>query len=206
MRAPHFEFLVEEPSMETFLAILLPRLIGETATYSIHSHQGKSDLLVKLKSRLRAYAKWLHQDAKIIVLVDRDDEDCLKLKTRLEQDAAEASLTTRTVGGGRSWSVLNRIAVEELEAWYFGEWASVRAAFPKAPASIPLQASYRRPDEIAGGTWEALERVLQRSGYFAGGLRKVEAARRIGQHFDPSACQSPSFAAPRDALVEAITV
>jgi hypothetical protein len=95
--------------------------------------------------------------------------------------------------------------VEELEAWYFAEWGGVRQAFPNLPASVPQRAPYRNPDGITGGTWEALERVLQRSGYFAGGLRKVEAARRIGQHFDPSTCQSPSFAALRDALIEAIT-
>ncbi len=33
------------------------------------------------------------------------------------------------------------------------------------------------PDAIPGGTWEAFERVLQRSGYFQTGLRKLEAAQ-----------------------------
>jgi hypothetical protein len=191
--------------METFLRQILLRLLGADVSFEIHSHRGKADLLAKLRPRLRGYAKWLPKTTRIIVVVDRDDDDCLTLKQQLEAQASASGLQTRTVTGDRSWRVLNRIAVEELEAWYFGEWSAVRAAFPNLPPSVPHQAPYRNPDGVAGGTWEALERVLQRSGYFAGGLRKVEAARRIGQHFDPSACQSPSFAAFRDALVEAIT-
>jgi hypothetical protein len=98
---------------------------------------------------------------------------------------------------------LNRIAVEELEAWFFGEWAATQTAFPGLKASIVQQAAFRRSDEIAGGTAKALDRVMRRAGYFPGGLRKVEAARRIGQHFDPEACNSPSFICLRDALAEA---
>jgi len=44
MTANHLEILVEEPSMEAFLAQLLPRLLGERATFTLHVHQGKRDL------------------------------------------------------------------------------------------------------------------------------------------------------------------
>jgi hypothetical protein len=37
--------------------------------------------------------------------------------------------------------------------------------------------SYRDPDGVLGGTWEALERILKRAGYFKTGLRKMECAR-----------------------------
>jgi hypothetical protein len=63
-------------------------------------------------------------------------------------------------------------------------------------------ARYRDPDAIAGGTWEAFERVLRQSGYFRGGLRKVEAARTIAPHIDPARNTSRSFQVLRDALVE----
>jgi len=115
--------------------------------------------------------------------------------------AADAGLATRSASR-RSYVVANRLAIEELEAWYFGDWAAVRAAYPRAPETIPARARYRAPDAIAGGTWEAFERVLQAAGYFAGGLRKIEAARAVAEHMDPSRNRSPSFAALRDALSE----
>jgi len=68
--------LVEEHSMEVFLAGLLPRLLGQRATFTVHAHQGKSDLLAKLAPRLRAYAKWLPATWRIVVVVDRDRDDC----------------------------------------------------------------------------------------------------------------------------------
>ncbi len=52
MNAEHLEVLVEEPSMEAFLDELLPDLLGDRATFRIHTHQGKYDLLGKLSARL----------------------------------------------------------------------------------------------------------------------------------------------------------
>jgi hypothetical protein len=89
--------------------------------------------------------------------------------------------------------------VEELEAWYFGDWSAVTAAYPRLSAGIPGRAQYRDPDAIAGGTREAFERVLQQGGYFQGGPRKIEAAQRIAPHMDPAR----SFQVFRDALLEA---
>jgi hypothetical protein len=204
MKAKHLEILVEEPSMEAFLTKLLPKLVTNGTTFIIHTHQGKHDLLRKLESRLRAYAKWLPETARIIVLVDRDKDDCLALKQKLESCAQAAGLSTRTSAGGDKWRVLNRIAIEELEAWYFGNWAAVKSAFPRVSATVVNRAAYRQSDAITGGTWEAFERVLMRSGYFAGGMRKVETAMEIGEHFDHAACVSPSFNKFRDGLTEAV--
>ena len=80
MAAVHLELLVEEPSMEAFLGALLPRLLPQDRTFVVHPFQGKSDLLAKLESRLRGYATWMPADWRIVVVVDRDDEDCLVLK------------------------------------------------------------------------------------------------------------------------------
>lgn len=204
MTAEHLEILVEEPSMEAFLAEVLPRLLAERATFAIHAHQGKSDLLAKLSGRLRGYAKWLPATVCILVIVDRDDDNCGVLKQRMDQDAKAAGLLTRTESGGAPWRVVTRIAIEELEAWFFGEWVGVRKAYPRVRANIPAQAAYRAPDEILGGTWEALERVLKNAGYFSSGLRKSEAARAIGKQFNPTISTSPSFVAFRDAVLEAI--
>ena len=102
------------------------------------------------------------------------------------------------------WQVATRIAIEELEAWYFGNWEAVSAAYPNVPADIPRRAANRESDKILGGTWEAFERILRKRNYFASGLRKVEAAALIGKHFDVEKCSSPSFAILKLALGEAV--
>lgn len=203
MGAEHLEILVEEPSTEAFLMELLPRLIGGQATFNIYPSQGKDDLLRNLPARLKGYAAWLPEQWRVVIIVDRDREECRELKQILEGAAAEARLRTRT-GDPARWQVANRIAIEELEAWYFGDWDAVRAVYPKVPKTIVEKAPYRDPDNIAGGTWEAFERVLQRAGYFSSGLPKTEVARALGARLDPERNRSHSFQVLRDTLVEAV--
>jgi len=204
MTTKHLELLVEEPSMEAFLRALLPRLLPQGRSFEVHPFQGKADLLGKLQARLSGYAQWLPEDWRIVVVVDRDDDDCEGLKKQLEGMAARAGLVTRSRAGSRRWQLANRIAIEELEAWYFGEWPAVCSAYPRVSPGVPNQAGYRDADAIRGGTWEAFERVLQRHGYFKTGLPKVEVARTLGALLDPGRSRSRSFATFRDAIVEAI--
>lgn len=179
--------------MEVFLRGLLPRLLPQGRTFEVHPFQGKSDLLGKIEARLRGYASWLPEDWRIMVVVDRDDDDCEELERRLEDMAARAGLRTRTLAGPAQWQLVNRIAIEELEAWYFGDWEAVRAAYPRVPAGIPKRQGLRDPDAIVGGTWEAFERVMREHGYFKGGLAKLEAARAIGAHVHSPRSRSRSF-------------
>ncbi len=189
--------------MEVFLRTMLPRLLPEGCSFDVHPFQGKTDLMAKLEARLRAYARWLPAGHRLVVLVDRDRDDCMVLKRRLNAMADRAGLRTRTVARA-TWQVANRIAIEELEAWYFGDWQAVRAAYPRVSRTVPNRQGFRNPDEIPA-TWEAFERLLQRHGYVRGGLRKVEAARAIAAHIDPARSQSQSFRAFRDVVVEAVT-
>lgn len=200
MSAAHLEFLVEEPSMEAFLIALLPRLLPRNRTFAIHPFQGKPDLLTKLQARLRGYAAWLPEDWRIVVVVDRDDDDCRTLKAKLEGMAKSAHLRTRSNVGTKAWQLVIRIAIEELEAWYFGDWAAVCEAYPRVSAHVVNQAGYRDPDGIAGGTWEAFERVLKKHGYFDGGLAKIEAGRTLGALIDPGRNRGQF----RDAVLDAI--
>ena len=189
--------------MEAFLQASLPRLLPPEKSFRVQVFGGKRDLLAKLDSRLRGYARWLPDDYRIVVAVDRDNEECLALKERMEEAANRAGLLTRTRATERPWQLVNRIVIEELEAWYFGDWQAVRAAYPRVSATIPNNAAYRVPDAIAGGTWEAFERVLKRHGYFTTGLRKVEAARAIATHIDPARNRSQSFEHFVGAIAEA---
>ncbi len=188
--------------MAAALTGLLPKLIG-SATWEIYSHRGRDDLLRKLPQRLRTYRRTLQADWLILILIDRDQHDCMGLKAELDQAASVAGLSTRSSVAGRAVEVVNRIAIEELEAWYFGDWPAVRKAFPRVPARVPTRARFRDPDAIAGGTWEAFEQIMQNAGYFPGGLAKVDAANQITPHMDPARNTSRSFQVLRDALLEA---
>jgi hypothetical protein len=200
----HLEILVEEPSMEAFLRALLPRLLPAGRTFEVFSFQGKLDLLQKLETRLRGYSAWLPAGWRIVVVVDRDDDDCHVLKNQLETIAERAGLRTKSRGVALDWQVANRIAVEELEAWYFGDWAAVREVYPGVSPRIHARRPYRDPDAITGGTWEAFERVLQLRGYHKGGLAKIEAARRIGAHVAPERSRSVSFNVFWQCISEAV--
>lgn len=204
MTIDHLEIFVEEPSMEAFLVELLPRVLEEGVTFSIFTYNGKSDLLKKLPNRLQGYSSWLPNNYGIVVLVDKDDDDCHKLKATLEGCFAHADIPTKNCPKGASFSGLTRIAIEELEAWYFGNWPAVTRSYSKLPSNTAARASFRRSDEIQGGTWEAFERICKRNGLFLSGLRKVETAREIGGQIDIAENTSPSFQAFVDGLSELV--
>ena len=145
----------------------------------------------------------IQSDWLILVVVDRDRDDCLMLKAQLEFEARAAGLATRSSSRSGPFAAINRIAVEELEAWYFGDWAAVVTAYPRVSTSTPSRAAYRVPDAIAGGTWEAFERIMKQAGYFQTGLPKIEVAQQIAPHMNPVRNTSRSFQVLRDALLEA---
>lgn len=186
--------------MEAFLQRLLPRLLPSGVTFQLHAFQGKPDLMKKLPARLKGYAHWLPEGYRILVLLDRDGDDCEALRKRPDHAAKLAGLAVRNTAIASPWRVVNRIAIEELEAWYFGDWEAVCRCFPRVNINIPKQRDFRNPDKIKGGTWEAFHRILLRAGYFRTGLRKIEVARALGAEIDPVRNTSPSFQRLRSAL------
>lgn len=196
----HIEVLVEEPSAEAALEVLLPRLLGDRVSFRIHVHQGKHDLLAVLPGKLRAYSRWIPDDYRIVVLADRDQDDCKTLKERLEKASADAHICSKTAAKERGMvRLVNRIAVEELESWFFGDVPALRAAFPGVSATLDQKSAFRDPDSIKGGIWERLEQVLKRAGHFKGGLGKISAARAIAEFMDPERNRSYSFQVFRDS-------
>ena len=190
--------------MEMALDQLLPRMLAG-ADFQIIRFQCKDDLLKTLPDRLRGYSQWLPANWVILVLVDRDDDDCRVLKQAMEKMAEDARLLSKTLAGhGQPFQVANRIAVEELEAWFFGDWTAVQAAYPRVSASQVSKQGFRDPDAVLGGTWEALERVLKKAGYFKTGLRKMECAKQVAQHMEPARNASRSFQAFAGAVASAV--
>jgi hypothetical protein len=192
----NLEVLVEEPSMQQTLRLLLPKIVPGVS-FEVRDFRGKHNLLKVLPARLRGYRSWIDAaSTRVVVVVDRDDDDCVELKDQLRRAAEQAGLCTAT--GGQH--VMNRIAIEELEAWFFGDIPALRKAYPRVPPSLGKQAGYRDPDAITGGTWEALERVLQTHGYHVAGLRKLQAAGDVATHMDVESNRSKSFQIFRDGL------
>lgn len=188
----NLEVLVEELSAKEALDHLLPKIVPDVS-FEMRVFRGKEALLRELPARLRGYAGWIAAaETRVVVVVDRDDDDCVALKSRLVKMAAEAGLDQTRV--------LSRIVIEELEAWFFGDVSALRAAYPRVPASLGEQAPYRDPDGINGGTWQALHRVLREHGYHSKRFDKVAAAQAIAPHMDVESNRSTSFQIFRDGL------
>src|SRR4051812_30464908 len=112
------EFFVEEPSAEAALRELVPK-IRPGLEFEVHPYQGKGDLLAKLPDRLRGLSKWLPTGHRIVILLDRDEEDCRDLKRKVMELVRQARLAPKPSGSTSRFQVLIRIAIEELESWYF---------------------------------------------------------------------------------------
>jgi hypothetical protein len=184
--------IVEEPSAEKALRHLLPKIVGRKTKFKIINMRGKGRLLRKLPAGLKAYRERIRRekDLRILVLVDRDADDCKKLKQRLESAARDAGLPTKTRPAGDGYFlVVNRIVVEELESWFIGDTAALRKAFPRLSDKFP--ANFATPDN--GGTGERLHRFLRKQGIYRQHYAKIEAADKIAAHMDPQCNRSRSF-------------
>ena len=188
----HIEFFLEEPSAEFALKAILPKLITDNVNRHFFVFQSKQDLLENLSMRLNGRRLWIPDDWRIMVLVDEDRDNCYQLKAMLEEAAEAAGFATRSGATPQhDFQVVNRLAVEELEAWYFGDPIAVREAYPRVSRSFEHQAKYRNPDAIGGGTSEALQFLLKK--YYTNRLPKIEVARKIAPHMDPNRNKSKSF-------------
>jgi hypothetical protein len=199
----HLEFLLEEPSAEVVIKNLISKMIRGKHSYKLITHQGKDDLLKKLPGKLMSYHEWIDPDFRIIVLVDRDEDDCYELKENLERLCREAGFHTKTHPYRQQFIILNRIVIEELESWFIGDSEAIRNAFPRINPRAFERPPFRNPDNI-NGTWEALALVLKKAGYMKAGYKKIESADKISRHMNPLRNRSHSFHVFWDGLSEII--
>ena len=96
---------------------------------------------------------------------------------------------------GPSVARVTRIAIEELEAWYFGDWEAVCSAYPRILQTIPNRSVYKQPGATQGGTWEAFEKIMKVFPHCKQDscLNKVEVAEALGQHINPECNRSAGF-------------
>ena len=190
----HLEFLLEEPSAEAVLRTILPKILSGNISSDFFVFKGKEHLLKNLPERLKTYRQWISDDWRIFVLIDEDREDCHELKAKLEQAAYEAGFVTKSSAApNEDFQVVNRLAIEELEAWFFGDIEALHTAYPRISKTLQYQRKYRNPDAIQGGTYEALERLLIEKNYYRERISKPTVAQNIAQHMVPSRNKSKSF-------------
>ena len=180
--------------MEAFLIGLLSRFLDASVDWRPINYGSKQQLLLRLPARLAGYARIPAElRPRSLVLIDRDDDDCVTLKARLNAACAAANLATRSLDAV-SPEVVNRIVCEELEAWFFGDIAALDDGW-RGAGRVASKAAYRDPDAVRGGTHEALLRELQRAGFMKGltKLPKIDTARTMGLLIDPARNTSRSF-------------
>lgn len=199
----HFEILVEDPSGKVALDILVRKIIGKEHSFNIRSFKGVGHipkkmtsaksannrlLLNNLRNLLAAYGKWPLGYGVVIVICDLDDK-CLKSF----RDELIGLLNTCNPRPETRFC----IAVEEGEAWFFGDIPAIKQAYPRAKdAVLNTYAS----DSICG-TWERLADAvckggcqgLSSQGQHVVGAEKSAWAENITPYMDLDNNTSPSF-------------
>lgn len=137
-------------------------------------------LLDQLPAKLRAYAAAKDSDQLVVVLVDADDDNCVALKKSIADVVQSEAPAVR---------VLVRIAVEETEAYYLGDWAAIKQAYPDANRKIFN--TYTPDERPQQGTWELFAEVVGEDGF----ENKREWARKMGavMSINVEGNRSPSF-------------
>lgn len=208
----HIEILVEDSSGEKLLKMLLPKLIGpqgDPHTWRLHAYKGigriprgletKADpakriLLDQLPKLLRGYGRTPGIDA-VVVVLDNDKRNCADFL---------AELKTVTAACNPAPDTLFRLAIEEIEAWYFGDQDALLAAYPRAKQDV----IGKYVQDSACGTWELLadavhaggSAAIKKAGWPLPGQVKHDWAKKIGPMMDPDRNISPSFTKLRDGL------
>jgi hypothetical protein len=208
----HFEILVEDRSGHALLETLLPELLGtqgEPHTWNVHGYKGigrippglaaagdpaNRILLDQLPRILRGYRKTPGIDA-VVVVMDTDTKDCRDLLDDLRELAKECDMSDRT---------MFRLAIEEMEAWYFGDRNAILEAYPRAKRAV-LDTYVQ--DSVCG-TWELLadavypggSAAIKLAGWPLPGQVKHQWAEEIGLFMNVEENASPSFCKLRDGI------
>jgi hypothetical protein len=213
----HFEFIVEDQSGQKALEVLVPKIIGDGHTFTIHSYKGigkipknlspkgdvKKRILLEQLPRLlrgygRAFAKYPSDYQAAFILVCDLDKKCLK-DFRRELFAIRDKCTPRP-------ETRFCIAIEEGEAWFLGDMSAIKSAYPRAKEAI---LNTYENDSICG-TWEILAEALYNGGvaalsakgWWAIGAEKSQWAEKISPHMNIKNNASPSFIYFRNTLLE----
>lgn len=169
-------FLLEEPSAEVLLDILLPKLLPDGVSHRCLVFEGKQDLERRMVNRLRGYR---NPDARFIVMRDQDRDDCRVVKRRLREKCREA---------GRP-DALVRIVCHELESWYLADLAAVEKGLDiHRLQRRQNEEKYRSPDNLQSPKGELRRLTGDR-------YQEIGGSRAIAPYLDMDNTRSGSFVA-----------
>ncbi|MDO5081963.1 MAG: DUF4276 family protein [Arachnia propionica] len=200
-RKAHLDFLVEGYTMQLFLEQILPRLLPADTSFDVFNLGGKSEFLKKFPKRLRGHANWLPTNPthRVVLVVDSDTDDCAEFRENLVAAVHEAGLSITSRTAKQDGQVLPRIAVEMLEAWYFGDPHALAQAYGSTFKNLSQKRGLREPDAIRDPA-RRLENLLSSVPKHKGGLKKIELTTDIAPHIDVENNSSPSFQRFRDGV------
>ncbi len=192
--------LVEGTSEREFFDRWGPRCNSDLK-WKIHPHQGKGTfasamkknpnprrrgLLDQLPRKLAGWAKGFDRSQeKILVVLDTDADSIGEVRLQFEE---------LVQGVDECPPVELVLATEELEAFYLGDLAALKRAYPQHDAKM---AKAYVPDSVVG-TWELFGAIIG-----DGGGRKVEWAKTLGgktvAQKTPRKSRKAKAASPQDA-------
>lgn len=194
-------FWTEELSMKKFLESWLKQYLpGDDIGFKIFEFRGKDDMKGKISKRIRAYRSEGDFIYKHFVVIDRDREDCTELNEQLIKICASEGFEVRNCGS--SWQVATSIVIEELEAWYFGDWDAVTACYSRVSSTIPKKSRFRKSDQIEKPSRELLK--IFNSSHIKEKFLKTRIAENVGRNYNADRSTSPSFKHFRKVVDEAI--
>jgi hypothetical protein len=157
-------FFLEEESAKEFLKGILPRFLPSDVSPIYVTFEGKNDLQKNLERKLRA---WIKPALGFVVLQDKDHNDCIDLKAKLQELCQKS---------GKS-NTLVRIACHHLESWYIGNLTTVLPLYNiNNPLKYQSKRKYRNPDALSYAC-EELKKLTHNQ------YQKINGSRRIGAAF-----------------------
>jgi hypothetical protein len=156
-------------SCQRFLARSLTRIPGEftrtralvvflASDLAVGTDPAKRILLRELPRLFRGYGRNPGVDA-VVVVLESDTRNCADFLSELNKLAVHCD--------PKPPKVLFRLAIEEVEAWYFGDRDAVITAYPRAKQQV----LDRYVQDSVCGTWETLADAIFPGGSTA--LRKA---------------------------------
>jgi hypothetical protein len=212
----HIEILVEDLAGKKALDILVPKILGdEEFAFRVHAYRGigrvpknmrdaadasKRILLTNLPRLLKGYGRAFRgyspaYRAAVVLVCDIDDRNPQVFLRELRSILAACNPKPEAHFC---------LAIEEGEAWFLGDLAAIKSAYPNAKSDV-LNAYVN--DSICG-TWETLAdavyngsaKALSRKGWQSVGAEKSRWADAISPRMDVKHNASPSFHSFRDKM------
>ena len=136
-------FFLEGETERIILESLMNRISKEYSELNCDcqyiSFKGKQNLIKRLPLKLKGWND--NTSTRFIILLDKDNEDCKKLKNKIIGITNECDKTNRS---------LIRISCQEIESWFFGDLKAVERGLniENLYTKNVNKKKYRNPDTI----------------------------------------------------------